>query len=110
MERTTFTKWMQILSLVLCNPVPEEVNRCEPCERDQLPWWKVKKWALHTMYRIFERLLLTKINHALRHLLLCFDKISVFFIFISDMVVLEVLPKNIRHLLCFMSKLLRLEL
>lgn len=58
MERTTFTKWMQVLSVVLCNPVPEEVNSCEPSERDQLPWWKVKKWALHTMYRIFERLLI----------------------------------------------------
>ncbi|XP_025407718.1 importin-7 isoform X2 [Sipha flava] len=55
MEKTTFTKWMEILSIVLCNPVPEEVNHCEPSERDQLPWWKVKKWALHTMYRIFER-------------------------------------------------------
>ncbi|XP_050524127.1 importin-7 [Daktulosphaira vitifoliae] len=55
MERTTFTKWMEIMSVVLCNPVPEEVNRYEISEREQLPWWKVKKWALHTLYRIFER-------------------------------------------------------
>lgn len=55
MERTTITKWMELLSIILCNPVPEEVNRCDPSERDQLPWWKVKKWAIHTMYRIFER-------------------------------------------------------
>jgi uncharacterized membrane protein YobD (UPF0266 family) len=55
MERNTFTKWMELLSIIACNPVPEEVSRCEHSEIDQLPWWKIKKWALHTMYRIFER-------------------------------------------------------
>lgn len=55
MEKTTFTKWMELLSVVVCNPVPEEVNRYEPSERDQLPWWKIKKWGLHIMHRIFER-------------------------------------------------------
>lgn len=55
MEKNIFTKWMELLIIVLCSPVPEEANRCEPSERDQLPWWKVKKWVLHTMYRIFER-------------------------------------------------------
>jgi len=55
MERNTFTKWMQLLSVIACNPVPEEVSRFEHSEIDQLPWWKIKKWALHTMYRIFER-------------------------------------------------------
>ncbi|XP_015370689.1 PREDICTED: importin-7 isoform X2 [Diuraphis noxia] len=55
MERNTFTKWMELLSIIACNPVPEEVSRLEHSEIDQLPWWKIKKWALHTMYRIFER-------------------------------------------------------
>ncbi|XP_060875593.1 importin-7 isoform X2 [Metopolophium dirhodum] len=55
MERNTFTKWMELLSIIACNPVPEEVSRFEHSEIDQLPWWKIKKWALHTMYRIFER-------------------------------------------------------
>lgn len=55
MEKTTFTKWMELLSMVLCNPVPAEADRCDIIERDQLPWWKVKKWTLHIMYRIFER-------------------------------------------------------
>ncbi|XP_001946207.1 importin-7 isoform X2 [Acyrthosiphon pisum] len=55
MERNTFTKWMELLTIIACSPVPEEVSRCEHGEIDQLPWWKIKKWALHTMYRIFER-------------------------------------------------------
>ncbi|XP_060853016.1 importin-7 [Rhopalosiphum padi] len=55
MERTTFTKWMELLSIIACSPVPEEVNRLEHSEIDQLPWWKIKKWTFHTMYRIFER-------------------------------------------------------
>lgn len=49
MERNTFTKWMELLSMVLLNAIP--VTN----ENDQLTWWKAKKWALHTMYRIFER-------------------------------------------------------
>ncbi|KAL5234872.1 hypothetical protein ACI65C_002282 [Semiaphis heraclei] len=55
MERNTFTKWMELLSIITCNPVPEEVSRLEHSEINQLPWWKIKKWALHSMYRIFER-------------------------------------------------------
>jgi len=55
MEINTFTKWMELLSIIACNPVPEEVSRLEHSEIDQLPWWKIKKWALHTMCRIFER-------------------------------------------------------
>ncbi|CAH1736251.1 importin-7 isoform X1 [Aphis gossypii] len=54
MERTSFTKWMELLSIIACNPIPEEVSRLEH-DVDQLPWWKIKKWAFHTMYRIFER-------------------------------------------------------
>lgn len=55
MDRNTFTKWMELLSVIVCNPVPEEVSRFEHSDIDQLPWWKIKKWALHVMYRIFER-------------------------------------------------------
>ncbi|VVC45335.1 Armadillo-type fold,Armadillo-like helical,Importin-beta, N-terminal domain [Cinara cedri] len=49
MERTTFTKWMELLSVVLCNPIPVV------SANDQALWWKAKKWALHSIYRIFER-------------------------------------------------------
>ncbi|KAF7491892.1 Importin-7 [Sarcoptes scabiei] len=50
-----FTKWMEIICQVLNRPVPEHVNNVDIEERYELPWYKVKKWALHFVVRIFER-------------------------------------------------------
>lgn len=50
-----FTKWMEILRSVMEQPIPEQTNQVEEDERMELPWWKCKKWAIHSLYRLFER-------------------------------------------------------
>ncbi|CAF4749218.1 unnamed protein product [Pieris macdunnoughi] len=54
-KETTFTKWMEVLRSVMERPVPVQTLEVEEEERLQLPWWKCKKWAIHTLYRLFER-------------------------------------------------------
>uniref|UniRef100_S4PBC1 Importin-7 n=4 Tax=Pararge aegeria TaxID=116150 RepID=S4PBC1_9NEOP len=46
---------MEVLRSVMEQPVPEHTLLVEEDERMELPWWKCKKWAVHTLYRLFER-------------------------------------------------------
>lgn len=55
LTKEVFTKWMEVLRIVLSQPVPEHTLVVDEDERLELPWWKVKKWAIHTLYRLFER-------------------------------------------------------
>ena len=52
-----FIKWMEILQHVVQQDIPVEANSDDIDEEDkpQLIWWKQKKWALHTLTRVFER-------------------------------------------------------
>ncbi|XP_050360804.1 importin-7 [Nymphalis io] len=50
-----FTKWMEVLRSVMEQPVPDSSLEVDDDERMELPWWKCKKWAVHTLYRLFER-------------------------------------------------------
>lgn len=40
---------------VVERPVPPAALQPDEDERPDLPWWKCKKWALHILYRMFER-------------------------------------------------------
>ncbi|XP_061718517.1 importin-7 isoform X2 [Cydia pomonella] len=53
--KEVFTKWMEVLRKVMEQPVPEHTLQVDEDERLELPWWKCKKWAVHTLYRLFER-------------------------------------------------------
>ncbi|XP_063372899.1 importin-7 [Cydia amplana] len=53
--KEVFTKWMEVLRKVMEQPVPEHSLQVDEDERLELPWWKCKKWAVHTLYRLFER-------------------------------------------------------
>lgn len=50
-----FTKWMEVLRTVMEQPVPDSTLQVDEDVRMELPWWKCKKWAVHTLYRLFER-------------------------------------------------------
>lgn len=50
-----FSQWMEIVRAITDRPVPEQASQVEEDERHELPWWKCKKWAMHIMYRMFER-------------------------------------------------------
>lgn len=54
-SRDAFTQWMEICRQVAERPVPPSALQPDEDERPDLPWWKCKKWALHILYRMFER-------------------------------------------------------
>lgn len=54
--------WFDILTLALKKPLPEASTGLEPRDqpvdvdaRNAWPWWKVKKWAVQIMSRLFSR-------------------------------------------------------
>jgi importin-7 len=54
--------WFDILTTALKKPLPEAATGLEPREqptdvdaRNAWPWWKVKKWAVQIMSRLFSR-------------------------------------------------------
>lgn len=49
-----FSQWMEICRRIVDLPVPD-CSQVDEDERPELPCWKLKKWALHIMVRMFER-------------------------------------------------------
>jgi len=54
--------WFDILCMTLSKPLPEASTGLEPAgqptaieERNAWPWWKVKKWSVQIMSRLFSR-------------------------------------------------------
>mmetsp|Transcript_4901 Transcript_4901/g.7219 ORF Transcript_4901/g.7219 Transcript_4901/m.7219 type:complete len:1062 (+) Transcript_4901:138-3323(+) len=54
--------WFDVLQAVMAKPLPEAFTGLEPRnqptsieERNAWPWWKVKKWAIQIMNRLFSR-------------------------------------------------------
>lgn len=56
-SREVFSQWMDVVRQVADRPVPPETNisDLDDDEKAELSWWKCKKWALHIVYRMFER-------------------------------------------------------
>jgi len=48
-------QYISVMKLVLEQPVPAETSQVDESERGDLPWWKLKKWAVRFLTRIFER-------------------------------------------------------
>lgn len=42
-------------NLILTRPVPDSVEQIDKDERQELSWWKIKKWAIRILNRIFDR-------------------------------------------------------
>ncbi|XP_044268843.1 importin-7 [Tribolium madens] len=53
--KEAFAQWMEVCRQVVERPVPPAALQPDEDERPDLPWWKCKKWALHILYRMFER-------------------------------------------------------
>ncbi|XP_068142883.1 importin-7 [Drosophila tropicalis] len=52
--KEVFSQWMEVCRQIADRPVPD-CSHLEDDERTEFPHWKVKKWALHIMVRMFER-------------------------------------------------------
>lgn len=55
LSKEVFSQWMEVIRAIADQPVPDHTNSVDEEERVDLPWWKCKKWALHILYRMFER-------------------------------------------------------
>merc|ERR1719460_25496 len=53
--KEVFGQWMEVLRVITESDVPDHTLQVDEEERPQLIWWKRKKWALHTLTRLFER-------------------------------------------------------
>ena len=53
--KEVFSNWMEVLRVITESDVPDHTLQVDEEERPQLIWWKRKKWALHTLTRLFER-------------------------------------------------------
>lgn len=54
--------WMNLFRVIIAKPLPEASEGAEPAgqptdeeERNQWPWWKLKKWALQILCRFYTR-------------------------------------------------------
>lgn len=54
-SKECFAQWMDVCQQVAARAVPPAALQPDEDERPDLPWWKCKKWALHILYRMFER-------------------------------------------------------
>ncbi|XP_071104621.1 importin-7-like [Haliotis cracherodii] len=54
-SKEVFTQWMEVFRQIVDRQVPQETNQIDEDDRPELAWWKVKKWAVHILARIFER-------------------------------------------------------
>lgn len=55
LTKEVFTQWMEAVRQIVDRPVPEQTNQIDVEDRPELAWWKVKKWAVHILARVFER-------------------------------------------------------
>ncbi|XP_076310776.1 importin-7 msk isoform X2 [Tachypleus tridentatus] len=54
-SKESFAQWMEVFRAIVDQPVPEATNQIDDDEKPDLPWWKCKKWAMHILFRVFER-------------------------------------------------------
>ncbi|KAL5542858.1 hypothetical protein UlMin_010568 [Ulmus minor] len=54
-DPNVFNAWMTLFLNVLARPVPSEGQPEDPDLRKTWGWWKVKKWTVHILNRLFTR-------------------------------------------------------
>nr|KJB71834.1 hypothetical protein B456_011G143900 [Gossypium raimondii] len=55
LDPNVFNAWMMLFLNVLERPVPQEGQPLDPELRKSWGWWKVKKWTVHILNRLFTR-------------------------------------------------------
>lgn len=54
-DQNVFNAWMVLFLNVLERPVPLEGQPADPELRKSWGWWKVKKWTVHILNRLYTR-------------------------------------------------------
>ncbi|ESR56398.1 hypothetical protein CICLE_v100187402mg, partial [Citrus x clementina] len=55
LDPNVFNAWMILFLNVLERPVPSEGEPADPEQRKSWGWWKVKKWTVHILNRLYTR-------------------------------------------------------
>jgi hypothetical protein len=55
LDNNAIVNWVEICNVILLRPIPDHVEQIDKEERPELSWWKVKKWAIRILNRIFDR-------------------------------------------------------
>ncbi len=55
LDKNSMASWIEICNMILTRPVPDHVEQIDVDERPELSWWKIKKWSIRTLNRIFDR-------------------------------------------------------
>ena len=53
--RDIIMQWMEVITTIIERPIPPRIDQIDEDERPDEPAWKVKKWAINIVYRIFDR-------------------------------------------------------
>jgi importin-7 len=59
-DTNVFNAWMVLFINLLERPVPVEGQPIDPEIRKSWGWWKVKKWTIHILNRLYTRLVLNR--------------------------------------------------
>ncbi|KAK7295628.1 hypothetical protein RJT34_18539 [Clitoria ternatea] len=54
-DQNIFNAWMMLFLNILERPVPSEGQPADPENRKTWGWWKVKKWTVHILNRLYTR-------------------------------------------------------
>jgi hypothetical protein len=54
-DPNVFNAWMVLFLTVLERPVPVDGQPVDPELRKSWGWWKVKKWTIHILNRLYTR-------------------------------------------------------
>lgn len=55
LDKTAVANWIEVCNVILGKAVPDHVEQIDRDERQELSWWKVKKWSIRILNRIFDR-------------------------------------------------------
>lgn len=55
LDQTAVANWIEVCNMILVRAVPDHVEQIDREERQELSWWKVKKWSIRILNRIFDR-------------------------------------------------------
>jgi hypothetical protein len=55
LDQHSMSTWIEISNVILTRSVPDHVEQIDKDERAELSWWKIKKWAIRLLNRIFDR-------------------------------------------------------
>jgi len=55
LDKQAVANWVEVCNMILLRPVPDHVEQIDKDERAELSWWKVKKWSIRILNRIFDR-------------------------------------------------------